>query len=871
MRSILGASTALALVLAASTAAASGQPGDGAQADILVEPAYASLGDSVSGELVQGDSRTQGDGLMDRYVLDLSAGTRVEIIMRSAVFDTYLIAGFLGADGFEQIALDDDGLGEELNSRLRFTAAETGRYEIRSRGFAAMGEGAYTLTFGEQAGAQPGHAPGSLALGSEAQGALTDGDAVSEWDDTYRVDDYQFSARAGDRVEAVVRSDAFDTTVAVSRTSRWGVTEQIAFDDDGLGEGTNSRARFISPSDGDYILRVSSFAPNSTGDYVVRLERLEPWPEPVALGFGQTISSALLDTDALGDDDQPFDAYVFDGEVGQRIELLGLSSSFPMQLTLGPSSAPAVWAPAVYGGNFAVEEGPARMIFTVPEAGRYELRVASATEGLRGDYSITLNDRGPLPPPPPPGSITVGDTINGALSEGDGISADEKTFDDYNIETRPGQRLSVTMRSEGFDTFLNIYRIEADGSLTDVTSDDDSAGNLDSRATFDPEGGIYRIRATSYSADGSGDYSLVVRDLGPLPRPTRIRLGRTYRGVLDTRDPLTDAEGPFDSYGFSLEAGERAQFVARSDAFDTFLTVVRRVDDQHEFMVFDNDGLGDGGTNSRLTFVAPEAGYYELWVTPLPTTEGSGAYRLETRALGPSPQSQPIAFGSTVQGRLQEGDGLAYEGTLYDGYTFTGTAGQRIRVDMSSEDFDAFLLVGIHSAEGLNAIGENDDVPGEGTDSSLSMVLPADAQYEVWATSYAVGENGAYALTLTDLGPEPEPGSLLIGSTVRGELMDQDPVGSSGTFYDAFQFQGELDHTVRITATSNAFDTYLELGRWEDGVFTQLVEDDDGLSDLNSLITFTFPETGAYVVRVRSYGPGEVGDYVLTVEEVPAI
>ena len=60
------------------------------------------------------------------------------------------------------------------------------------------------------------------------------------------------------------------------------------------------------------------------------------------------------------------------------------------------------------------------------------------------------------------------------------------------------------------------------------------------------------------------------------------------------------------------------------------------------------------------------------------------------------------------------------------------------------------------------------------------------------------------------------------------------------------------------------------MGRWGGGVFNVLQEDDDGLSDLNSLITFT-PETdGTYVVRVRSYGAGEVGDYVLTVEDATA-
>lgn len=864
-RSILSTGTALALVLTATAALAGGQPSVGDDADVLIEPAYASLGDNVSGELTAGDSRTSSDGLMDRYLLDLQAGTRVEIIMRSEAFDTYLIAGFLGADGFEQIALDDDGLGEELNSRLRFTAAETGRYEIRARGFAALGEGTYSLAFGEQTAPESGRAPGSLVIGSEVNGTLTDDDARSPWDASYIVDDYVFSARAGDRIQAVVRSSEFDTTAGVSHTSRWGVVQQLAFDDDGLGEGTDSRLRFTALEDGEYTLQVTSFAPGSTGAYSVALSVLEPWPEPTTIEYGVPVSGTLSDTDPLGDDDRRFDAYAFDAETGQRIEIVGESVAFPARLTLFSDDGAGGREAVAFDNNYDDASGPTRLIYTVEAAGRYEVWVGATSEEPRGAYTLEVNDRGPLPPPPPPGSISVGDSLSGVLSRDDGVSTDEKSFDDYNITTSPGQRLSVTMRADGFDTYLNVYRVGPDGGLTEVTSDDDSAGDLDSRATFESEGGLYRIRATSFSMGELGDYSLAVRDLGRLVRPTPLRLGRTYRGALDQTDPLTDAEGHFDSYGFHLEAGERAQFIARSDAFDVFLTVAVRDEAGHEFLVFDNDGLGDGTTNSRLTFIAPESGDYELWVTSLAMTAETGAYTLESRDLGPEQPSASLVIGATIEGQLQDGDNLTFDATFYDGFSFRGVAGQRVRVDMASPDFDTFVLLGIHGADGLNAIGENDDVRSGDTNSSLSMVLPSDALYEVWATSYAAGEAGAYTLTLSDLGPEPEPGSLLLGSTVRGELTDQDPVGANGVF-DAFQFETVAGQEVRITLTSNAFDAYVELGRMQDGVFTLIAEDDDSLSDLNSLLVFTPEDSGPYVVRARSYSSGESGAYVLSVE-----
>lgn len=867
-KSLLAASTALTVVLAAGHTIAATQPEDAAATQAWVDPVTVRLGDSVTGALIEGDSRTTGDGLMDRYVLDLAAGTRVEIVMRSDAFDTFLIAGFLGADGFEQIAVDDDGLGEGLNSRLRFTAAEAGQYEIRSRGFAGLGAGDYTLTFAERAPAQE-PSVGSLAVGSSVAGALSADDATLEWAEDYRYDSYRFQAQAGDRLEAIARSDEFDTTLLVTRESRWGAVEQVAFDDDGLGDGTNSRVRFHIQEGGDYTLQVSSYSPDSVGAYQLDLTRREPLPAPIAVVAGAEISGEISSTDAVADDDLPFDAYAFEAAPGQRFEILASSPSFPTAIEVGRMDGSGGWESLAFGDGTMGAQPNSRLIFSPSEGGTYIVRIGASEATMRGDYMLTVRDRGPLPPAPPAGSIGVGDSVAGVLAEADGVSPNEKFFDEYDVRTEAGQRLSITARSDVFDTYLIVYRRQVGGEYEIVAEDDDSGGDLDSRVLLNSEGGDYRIQVTSYSPGETGDYSLVVRDLGQAAMPSPLVFGGSIDGGVTDADALTETEVHYDSYGFNLAEGERAQFVARSDEFDTFLIVTRRDEQGFEYLSYDDDGFGDGTTNSRLTFAAAEAGDYELWVVPLdPAT--SGTYSLEARLLGPTPPSVPIILGATVNGELRDGDGLAAEATNYDGYTFQGTVGQRVRIDMSSESFDTFLLLGVHGQGGLSAIGENDDV-GSGTNSSITMTLPGDALYEVWATSYAVGETGDYALTITDLGPEPGPGSLLIGATIRGALNDQDPVGVTGAFHDAYRFEGELDHTVRITATSNAFDTYLELGRWQDGVFTSLAEDDDGLSDLNSLLTFTFPETGSYVVRVRSYAPGATGDYVLTVEEAPPI
>jgi len=62
------------------------------------------------------------------------------------------------------------------------------------------------LTAAGQAAAQSAE---SIRVGAQVRGSLSEGDAAAA-DDAYRYDDYRFSARAGQRLEAILRADDFD-------------------------------------------------------------------------------------------------------------------------------------------------------------------------------------------------------------------------------------------------------------------------------------------------------------------------------------------------------------------------------------------------------------------------------------------------------------------------------------------------------------------------------------------------------------------------------------------------------------------------------------------------------------------------------------
>ena len=137
------------------------------------------------------------------------------------------------------------------------------------------------------------------------------------------------------------------------------------------------------------------------------------------------------------------------------------------------------------------------------------------------------------------------------------------------------------------------------------------------------------------------------------------------------------------------------------------------------------------------------------------------------------------------------------------------------------------------------------------------------------AQPLAADGRGLYSLELVDLGPAPKPGSLLVGTTVRGTLAETDAIDDDGVYFDAYRFQAKKDEKLRLTLVSNAFDAFIDLG--EDGeTFESLATDDDGLSDTHARLDWTAPNDGWYAVRARAFGPNQTGAYALTVERQPA-
>jgi len=86
--------------------------------------------------------------------------------------------------------------------------------------------------------------------------------------------------------------------------------------------------------------------------------------------------------------------------------------------------------------------------------------------------------------------------------------------------------------------------------------------------------------------------------------------------------------------------------------------------------------------------------------------------------------------------------------------------------------------------------------------------------------------------------------------------------------YDIHTFTGTYDQTVRITAQSITFDTYLVLISEDVKLIDKNDDRESGLLTTNSQITTTLPLNGLYTVLVTGYGNDDRGQYTLTVTDI---
>jgi len=124
-----------------------------------------------------------------------------------------------------------------------------------------------------------------------------------------------------------------------------------------------------------------------------------------------------------------------------------------------------------------------------------------------------------------------------------------------------------------------------------------------------------------------------------------------------------------------------------------------------------------------------------------------GTAPTEPQITGPVPgiYNDPTVLamnGNFIQSELTEDSNVLDDLSYFNTYVFEGQAGQQVEIAMESAEIDSYLMLFDPNGE---PVAEDDDSNGNGN-AYITVTLPADGVYTIFANSYEAGEVGSYAI-----------------------------------------------------------------------------------------------------------------------------
>ena len=699
---------------------------------------------TVEGELTESDPQVEGEGpFYDEYTLELNAGSWVTISLTSEDIDTYLTV--VGPEG---VQFNNDDGGEGVNSYLEFEVPYTGNYAVWASSFGTGETGAYTLTVTVDGQPYPFGGGGTTTppQGGPIFGELTETDTVYEMRGSF-ADFYEFDANEGDELDIQLMGD-FDTYLYLE----WPNGEYSSNDDG--GEGTNSWIQTVAPMTGTYRVVATSFGAGVTGSYELHILVNGDYygaggsttPEQ-----GGVFEGELTEDDPINEWRGTFsDVYEVALEAGHDIVIDLESDDFDTYLY--------VYSPS--GNEYANDDGGvgtnSQVAFTSDESGVYRIEATSYGQGAVGAYRVSVYVDGELlgtgggttdPQPEESG-------FDGELAPSDEVYDARGTIADYfDLTFEDGQEIVVELTSDVFDTYLYVELPSGD-----VLNNDDGGEGTNSRLAFISQAGDHRIVVTGYGDGDIGPYSLAVSVDGEMlggggTDTTPEGPVGTIEGELSETDPTTEYRGtPADTYAVNVAADQEVYVDLVAD-FDTYL-----------FVEFPNgevlaDDDGGEGVNSRLVFLAPETGTYNVIATCY--GGGLGPYTLTVMVDG-----EPYVFGSTAPPAtgitslpLNSRTPIQVAADGFNQYEVElegDVVDLRIAVAGADADFDLYMRV-----------GEAMDSPADADDASVTFNFDEELSYR------SMQAGTLYIGVRNDSGAVGSATLVIEGTLVGGGTADQ--------------------------------------------------------------------------------------------------
>jgi hypothetical protein len=238
--------------------------------------------------------------------------------------------------------------------------------------------------------------------------------------------------------------------------------------------------------------------------------------------------------------------------------------------------------------------------------------------------------------------LSAGATRTGALTAASPMLSDSSRAELWYFRGTAGQRVTVRLRSDDFDTFLHVGKQGAEEP--EIQNDDAADDDVNSAAELTlPSDGVYVIIANAFDASGRGAYTVALEVREPAPGMTgpatpasvtmrdaepmqRLAIGQRFGSQIDVRDQTMDDGTPFEVWYVQASAGDTLHFAVQSAEFPPAIHVGRQGSGQVDVEAAD-------AARASVHVVARESGVYAIIVRSTRAT-ATGSYMLELSRAG---------------------------------------------------------------------------------------------------------------------------------------------------------------------------------------------------------------------------------------------
>ena len=351
----------------------------------------------------------------------------------------------------------------------------------------------------------------------------------------------------------------------------------------------------------------------------------------------------------------------------------------------------------------------------------------------------------------------------------------------------------------------------------------------------------------------------------PARAQQQIPIGTSVTGQITLSDPVMSDQTHYKVVTFMGTAGQTVQIDMLSSDFDAYLYLK---DQNGNTLAHDDDG--GGGRNARIIQTLSYSGMYQIYANTVGRGE-TGSFTLQLRASDMQQMAQQgagmaqqIPIGTSVSGQLMPSDPTMPDGSHYKLFTFMGTAGQTVQIDMISSAFDSYMYLRNQNGQSI----AHDDDGGGGLNARITQTLPYTGMYQIVANTLASGQFGAFTVqlqggqmgmqpTVTQMQPMvsaiPSINSLATIGQVGLNQQVQNTLIAGGVAWNnkpihLYGFECGAGQSTQIDVLSS-WDNYVIVF---DPNGMEVAHDDDGGEGLNARLRFTCPTSGLYRLGVTT-------------------